>query len=100
MALKVAIEGNTGAVADYWRVVEVNLNWFSASGQITIVGYLKKEARQAGKRPLDARQFPIEGPAFAAFAPEVLDEQGANPLASAYRHVKAQDEFKDAKDDV
>ena len=108
MALIKAIETETGVAAEYWRVIEVNLNWFAGVGAIALAGYVSKATRLAGKRPLDARQFPIQGADFAAFAPGELDKEGANPVSKAYAYVKAfapgqgqpANPFADAVDDV
>lgn len=87
MALEVSIEGETGASAVYWRVIEVNLNYFAGVGAVALAGYVSEATRQAGKRPLDARQFPIQGEAFLAFSVGALDLK--NPVAAAYDFIKA-----------
>lgn len=89
MALIKEIEGETGATARYWKVVEVNANWFANVGAIALAGYVSKAARNNGKRPLDARQFPLQGEAFAQFMPDVLDGAGKNPVRAAYEFIKA-----------
>jgi len=88
MALVKTIEGETGASAQYWKVIEVNLNYFANVGAVALAGYVSKAARQAGKRPLDARQFPIQGDAMAAFQAAALEGDGKNPVKAAYAFIK------------
>ena len=106
MALEVAIETDTGAAAVYWRVIEVNLNYFAGVGAIALAGYLDQAARDKGKRPLEARQFPIQGDDFKAFTPDELSKDTVNPVSAAYAFIKAYkpqpgqppNPFTDAKD--
>lgn len=88
MALIKEIEGETGASAQYWRVIEVNLNYFANVGAIALAGYVSKAARNAGKRPLDAKQFPLQGEAFNAFLDAQLQAAGETPVKKAYKFVK------------
>lgn len=106
MALLVDIEGETGATAKYWRIIEVNMNYFAEVGAVTLAGYISKAARHSGKRPLDAKQFPIQGEFFAEFTTQALSADGENPVKKAYKfvkhHVPAEgiNPFLDAVDDV
>jgi len=108
MALLVDIEGETGAVAKYWRVIECNLNFFAGVGAIALAGYLTKQARNAGKRPLDARQFPLQGASFDAFQDAALQAAGMTPVKAAYLFIKGYvpaegqppNPFADATDDI
>lgn len=88
MALLKDIEGETGAVAKYWRVIEVNVNYFAGVGAIALAGYITKAARNAGKRPLDARQFPLQGVSFDAFQDAALQAAGMTPVRAAYLFIK------------
>ncbi len=106
MALEVSIEADTGAVATLWVVGEVNLNWFARVGAVALLGYLSEAAYLAGKRPLTAQQFPIQGADFDLFDVSALSKDGANPVSAAYAFVKAfapkdgqaANPFKDAKE--
>lgn len=88
MALIIDIEGETGAVAKYWRVIEVNINYYASVGSIALAGYISKAARNNGKKPVDARQFPLEGPSFDAFQDAALEAAGVTPVKQAYRFIK------------
>jgi hypothetical protein len=88
MALVVDIEGETGATSKYWRVIECNMNYFANVGAIALAGYVSKAARNAGKRPLDARQFPLQGDSFAAFQDAALAAAGSTPVKAAYKFIK------------
>lgn len=88
MALVVDIEGETGATARYWRVIEVNCNYFAGVGAIALAGYITKAARNSGKRPLDARQFPLQGVSFDAFQDAALTAAGMTPVRAAYLFIK------------
>jgi len=88
MALVVDVEGETGATAKYWRVIEVNMNYFANVGAIALAGYVTKAARNAGKRPLDAKQFPLQGVVFDDFTAQALSADGENPVKKAYQFIK------------
>jgi hypothetical protein len=88
MALIKNIEGETGATAQYWRVIEVNMNYFASIGAVALAGYLTKAARNNGKRPLDARQFPLQGESFDAFQDAALAASGDTPVKAAYKFIK------------
>lgn len=88
MALLVDIETDSGAVAKYYRCIEVNMNYFAGVGAIALAGYLTKAARVAGKRPLDARQFPLQGVSFDAFQDAALQAAGMTPVRAAYLFIK------------
>lgn len=108
MALLKDIEGETGAVAKYHRVIEVNCNYFAGVGAIALAGYLTKASRDAGKRPLDARQFPLQGESFNAFQDAALQASGQTPVRAAYLFIKSYvpaegqpvNPFVDATDDL
>jgi hypothetical protein len=108
MALLKEIEGETGAVAEYWRVIEVNLNYFAGVGAVALAGYIDKAKRDAGKRPIDAKQFPIQGADFFLFSVGELDKDKVNPVAVAYKFIKEYvpkegqpaNPFADAVDDL
>lgn len=89
MALIKDIEGETGASAQYWRVIECNMNYFANVGAIALAGYVSKNARQNGKRPLDARQYPLQGTAFDAFQDAALQASGKTPVKQAYLFIKS-----------
>lgn len=88
MALLVDIEGDTGAVAKYWRVIEVNMNYFASVGSVALAGYISKAARNNGKRPIDAKQFPLQGTVFDEFTAQALTADGENPVKKAYQFIK------------
>lgn len=88
MALIVDLEGETGATAQYWRVIEVNMNYYANVGAIALAGYVSKAARNNGKRPLDARQFPLQGESFDAFQDAALQAAGVTPVKQAYLFIK------------
>jgi hypothetical protein len=108
MALVKQIEGETGAAAEYWRVIEVNLNYFAGVGAIALAGYISKNARNNGKRPLDAKQFPLQGVSFDAFQDAQLQADGKTPVKQAYLFIKSYvpaegqpaNPFVDAVDDI
>jgi hypothetical protein len=88
MALVVDIEGETGAIAKYWRVIEVNMNYYASVGSVALAGYITKKARNDGKKPIDARQFPLQGTVFDQFTSEALTGAGENPVKKAYLFIK------------
>ena len=88
MALLVDIEGETGAVAKYWRVIEVNMNYYASVGSVALAGYITKAARNNGKRPIDAKQFPLQGTVFDQFTAQALTADGENPVKKAYQFIK------------
>lgn len=97
MALLKDITHPSGVTLSYWRIVEVNLNWYRLTGRIAVAGYTSQEARLAGAEPLDVRTFRVEAETFPTyFSVEALE--ASNSLASAYAFVKEEAEFQGATD--
>lgn len=88
MALRKAIETPHGAMADYWRIVEVNLNYAQRQAQVMVQGFVSEQARRAGKQALAGAQIVLEA---AEFVPD-----GAR--AELYALLKAKPQFADAED--
>ncbi len=54
MALKLKKQlDNTGLYGEYWRLVQVNINFDRLDGHFDLVMYSDQEARDAGKNPLN-----------------------------------------------
>jgi len=59
MALKKEKTLNTGAVADYWRIAQININYNRPDVIVTLEVYKSKADRLAGLSPFESVQFDI-----------------------------------------
>jgi hypothetical protein len=88
MALEVAIEiPSSGITLTYWRVLSFTYNAEDNETLLSLGGYVSKEERDAGKKPLAAgiRRFRWHG-ADNPVTPQILHSGGA--YAAVYAKVK------------
>ena len=90
MAIELAIETPSGAVANYHRVIIAEFG----TGLVSVQCYLDEAARNAGKAMLMGTNYCFPD----AFTPESLSPEGATPWGVAYGLVKTTDTFVGAKD--
>lgn len=91
MALKLSVQHDSGAVADYWRVEGLAINIAGLAAEVTLALYLNEEARRTNKRPI--YRLPIELPAV-----ELIKESKKDPVAKAYDLIKAIPKWASAQD--
>lgn len=48
---------NTGIEINYWRIIQLNVNYDRLDAVVTLAGYLSKEARDNGSQPIETVQF-------------------------------------------
>lgn len=94
MALKKAYVTDYGdnIVAEYWKVVELSLNWWTAIGRIRLAGFATEEDRLNNKMILQDRFYninPVEFPIY--YGTEPLS--GGNPIEQSYNLIKVKDTF-------
>ena len=90
MALQQIIQHPTGTYSQYWKISQTDLNYFSKTGTIRMIGYVSEQARQEGKRHLDSRTFEISTENFDTyFIPSVIDPQDINQVKNAYVFIKS-----------
>lgn len=88
MAFLKVLERADGTSCEYWRVYETNICWAEQTAHVTLAGYLNKEARDAGKRPMETKSFdyaPVDFP----FPLNKLGEPDTNPISVTYETLKA-----------
>jgi hypothetical protein len=76
---------NTGAMGEYWRILETNISYESKLSRISLGLYKNKQARLDGKAPLDYQYFNWDGENFP-FTVEELNN--SNPIAISYERIK------------
>lgn len=98
----------------YLNIKDVNGNANRKSQHITVEIYSSKEAREAGKRPVDRKSHNISGDDWDAyFAPNSLNSENKNQYSQSYKYIKALEEnigteeepevvlvYKDWKDEI
>ncbi len=95
MGLQLSKELSNGVVADYWRIVSVQMDFVAQRAQVMMALYLNEGARKAGK--ISLLNMPIMW--IGADIPFSIDSMNkANPVEIAYNAVKATPEFLKAKD--
>ena len=76
--------------ASYWCVVQVNLNKIARDGQVTILGFVGRDARLAGKQPIGARTYSINPAQYDSFfSPEVIKAPDNDQFKAAYMLIAA-----------
>jgi hypothetical protein len=95
MALQKDIETNYGNIASYWKVISTNIDWHGKTAEITLAGFIDKDARVGGKAPIVIYRYNVINDKFT-FSPE------NNVLTTAYELIKKSEEhdasFIDAQD--
>ena len=72
----------------YWKVVQTNICQADKVGRVQFYGY--QDAANSGKRIIGEKSYDITNGAYeAAFDVDVLNPNGANPVAAAYVHALA-----------
>jgi hypothetical protein len=97
MALQKIIQHQTGAYSEYWRVVNVNLDYFNKIANITINGFYNEFCRRDNKSNLDVRNFIINLD-FDIYFSIIKLSQNTNPVEQAYLYIKTTQEFLDSID--
>jgi hypothetical protein len=92
MALQKIIQHQTGAYSEYWRIINVDLNYFNNTAKITLYGYYNEYCRRDNKINLDLREFIANDEFDIYFSTENLS-QNTNPVQQAYLYIKTNEEF-------
>lgn len=89
MALKKSIKVNGWNItADYWKIVQVNIDYLNKQSHVVLALYLSQEDRTNGDKPLpESRSFDWSGDEFP-FDLAVLSEEGENSVKVAYEKIK------------
>lgn len=83
MALQKKIATKYGIDADYWKIVDLNINWLTENSHVVLCGWASKEAREEGLKPLAQRGFDWSGEKFP-----FTDEEPQNERGEAYEAIK------------
>ena len=69
MALQKAITQPNGYDANYWRLVQVDIDWENGRAQVRLKGYKDKQARKdnPNQGSMDQKRFSIRGELFERF---------------------------------
>lgn len=77
----------SGYTAEYWKIIETNINYVDRVSHVTMGLYKDKQARQNGKNPVESASFDWLGDEFP-FDIDILDEEGNNAVKIAYEKIK------------
>lgn len=86
--------GGTGA--QYWRVVETNINYNDKTSQVVLFGYVNKQQRELNKRPVKIKKYSWNGADFP-FSANAMNEK--NPIKISYNLIKQTSDFSAGVDD-
>jgi hypothetical protein len=69
MALQQAITQENGYDANYWRLVEVDINWENGRAQVRLKGYKDQQTREENPNQgsMDQKRYSIRGELFERF---------------------------------
>ena len=98
MALLLATEyGNTGLMGEYWKIVEIRINYLARTSVVLIFQWADQQARLDGKQWLQERQYSWDGAEFP-FDLAALDAEGMNHVRAAYEKLRTLPEYAGAVD--
>lgn len=83
MALKKSKTLATGVVGEYWKIVDLNINWLTNQAHVAMCLWVDQQARLDGKQPLESQSFDWSGTNFP-----FTDEEPQNERATAYTKIK------------
>lgn len=73
--------------ADYWKIIECNVNWLDTRSHVVMAGWVSDEARRGGKQPISQRNYDWSDGEFP-FSFDELSKEGQNPVKIAYEKIK------------
>lgn len=92
MALKKTCTTDYGNTVEYWKVVELSLNWISKIGRIRLAGYVNQDTRGDNKQYLESKFYNVNPKEFDEyFGVEALGS--VNPIEGSYNLIKIKDQF-------
>lgn len=94
MPLRITIDNQYGHPADYWVIVEINVNFARPYAHVVIEGWASKAKYLAGKHSIDARMYD-----FSAEDWPFADGRG-NLLRAAYDKIKTLPPFTQATEEA
>ncbi len=87
MAIQLEHELPTGVKANYWKILQINMDFQNNHATITVGLYKDKKAREADKQVLEVFTFDWYGDDFP-FDLKKLSAAKANPITIAYNKIK------------
>lgn len=88
-----------GVPTEYWKITAFNFNFLLDYGDITMGGYMSKDARDKEFEPMSTRKIRCkwtDEEFFQYFSPQALENTSV--YQRAYEYVKEDAFFKDAID--
>lgn len=98
MALELNKEFPSGVTADYWKVINLSVNFSSMCATVEVGLYVNAAARSAGKSPVEIFVYNFDPPATDGLGAASQDTAGENPQKAAYTLLKTLPEFTGAVD--
>lgn len=87
MAIQSEHELPTGVKGNYWKILQINMDFLNAHAAVTLGLYKDKRAREENKQVLETLVFDWYGEDFP-FDLEKLSEPKVNPVTIAYDKIK------------
>ena len=66
---------NSGIIATYWNVIQLNINYLTRTAHVQTAGYLTEQARRDGKMPIDFRTYDFDQDNFPFTGQEPISER-------------------------
>ena len=86
---------NSGVVASYWRVIQIEVDLINNTNRVVVAGYASKALRDAGKAPLSRHCISLKD-AKVILKKEELS--GNDPMSVLYQGLKSDPFFQGATD--
>ena len=87
MALQLEHEVPSGVRGDYWKILQISMDFLNEHAVVTIGLYKNKTAREANKQALETFTFDWYGEDYP-FDLEQLSAAKSNPITIAYNKIK------------
>lgn len=82
----------------YWKFDTLILNVGPKQGVFTFYGYANVAAREALREPVGTQSYEVTGDIYdALFSATIQDQEGYNPIKSAYEYASSDSFFQNAQ---
>lgn len=100
MALQKKLVSSNGIIAEYWKVVGLNISYTGKKCQLFIIGYIDKNMRDSNTGNVMSKNYMVGGTDFDKyFSLSKLNIADRNPIIQCYKYIKDNiKEFEGAQD--
>lgn len=86
MALKKEIQTKYNVKIEYWKIVQVSVNFYTSVAKVELAGFVNEKARRDGALPVEITNFALQKDNFV-FTEDRMQEK--NVLQLSYSIIKS-----------